>query len=122
MSVWGVRGPVQFALPEPIRNVGAVIRHYPLQRTECDVVPYSRTLLAFLKRCAVLEVRTFGARLTLRALPAGRAFIANVQPASDVSCRFAGTAHGSKPGGSSKFFASFLEKNDVLPALLGTKP
>lgn len=49
-----------------------------------------------------LEMRIFESELTLRALPAGRAFITNVQPASDVSCRVAGTAHGSKPGRSSK--------------------
>jgi hypothetical protein len=46
-------------------------------------------------------MRIFELGLTLRALPAGRAFITNVEPTSDVSCRAAGTAHGSKPGGSS---------------------
>ena len=107
MSVWGVRGPVQFALPEPIRNVGAVIRRYPLQRTECDVVSYSERFWRSGRDARVLEMRIFGARLTLRALPAGRAFIAIIQPASNVSCRVAGTVHGSKPGESSKFSAEF---------------
>ena len=107
---------MQFALPEPIRNVGAVIRRVPLQRSECDVVSsIPKFAFAFLENsCAVLEVRIFRARLTLRALPAGRAFIANIQPASDVSFRSAGTAHGSKPGGSSMFFLRVSSRKNLV--------
>jgi len=77
MSVWGVRGPVQFALPGPNSKREDGYSPQPeLQRNECDVgLGDFEFAFAFSKSSTRSRGACLRIRLTLRALPAGRAFI-----------------------------------------------
>jgi hypothetical protein len=64
MSVWGVRGPVQFALPEPFRNVDPDFHRVPLRRIACDVgalevLGFALKDASGYLRCAILELAPF---------------------------------------------------------------
>lgn len=101
MSVWGVRGPVQFALPGPNSKREDGYSPQPqLQRSECDVGLEILNLLSHFQNQHAFSSACFRGSTDPPRLTGWKSLHRKRSPASDVSCRAAGTAHGSKPGGS----------------------